>query len=89
MRIMHPRLLSKIRTVTAVELLDYLLIPVCIAEPYAKLARQMALPQTACLALPGPIGPVPGTPTGRAWYNEEDEEEHATVRHTSWVCCCM
>lgn len=48
-------------------------------EPYAKLARQMALPQTACLALPGPIGPVLGTPTGRAWYNEEDEDNGLTV----------
>lgn len=81
-------MLCKTWTVIAVELLDYDLIPVCIAEPYAKLARQMALPQTACLALPGPIGPVPGTPTGRAWYQEEDEAEHATVRRTSWVLCC-
>jgi len=54
------------------------------AEPYAKLARQMALPQTACLALPGPIGPVPGTPNGRAWYTEEDEDESATVSMTTF-----
>ncbi|KAA6426411.1 MAG: hypothetical protein FRX49_03522, partial [Trebouxia sp. A1-2] len=52
-------------------------------EPYAKLARQMALPQTACLALPGPIGPVPGTPNGRAWYNEEDEDESLTGQNSS------
>ena len=45
------------------------------AEPYARLGLQMALPQTACLALPGPMGPVPGTPTGRAWFDEEDEAE--------------
>ncbi len=49
------------------------------AEPYIKLGRQMSLPQTACLALPGPIGPVPGTPNGRAWYVEEDEEEPSPV----------
>lgn len=44
----------------------------------------MALPQTACLALPGPIGPVPGTPNGRAWYNEEDEDESLTVSMTTF-----
>ena len=61
------------------------------AEPYAKLARQMALPQTACLALSGPIGPVPGTPNGRAWYSEEDENESLTVRLTllSAVFCLV
>lgn len=35
----------------------------------------MALPQTASLALPGPLGAVPGTIKGRAWFAEEDEEE--------------
>ena len=39
----------------------------------------MALPQTACLALPGPLGPVLGTPTGRAWFDEEDEAEVQTA----------
>lgn len=48
------------------------------AEPYARLGRQMALPQTACLALPGPLGPVPGTPSGRAWFDEEAEAEVPT-----------
>ncbi|DBB02306.1 TPA: hypothetical protein ACH3X3_011319 [Trebouxia sp. C0006] len=52
-------------------------------EPYAKLARQMALPQTACLALPGPIGRVPGTPNGRAWYSEEDEDKSPTGGNSS------
>ncbi|DBA84147.1 TPA: hypothetical protein ACH3X1_006618 [Trebouxia sp. C0004] len=56
------------------------------SEPYAKLARQMALPQTACLALPGPIGPVPGTPNGRAWYSEEDEDESLTGGNSSSNC---
>lgn len=50
-----------------------------VAEPYARLGRQMALPQTACLALPGPLGPVAGTPNGRAWFDEEDEAEAAEV----------
>lgn len=40
----------------------------------------MALPQTACLALPGPLGPVPGTPHGRAWFSEEDEAEVEEVQ---------
>lgn len=40
----------------------------------------MALPQTACLALPGPLGPVPGTPRGRAWFAEEDEVEAEEVQ---------
>ena len=40
----------------------------------------MALPQTACLALPGPYGPVPGTSAGRAWYLEKDEEQDPAVR---------
>ena len=40
----------------------------------------MALPQTACLALPGPLGPVPGTPKGRAWFREEDEAECSEVQ---------
>ena len=47
----------------------------------------MALPQTACLALPGPIGPVPGTPNGRAWYSEEDEDESPTVSITICLPC--
>ncbi len=59
------------------------------AEPYAKLARQMALPQTACLALPGPIGPVPGTPNGRAWYSEEDEDESPTVSIILCLLCLV
>ena len=46
----------------------------CHAEPFIKLGRQMSLPQTACLALPGPLGPVPGTTFGRAWYSEDDED---------------
>ncbi|KAL3131160.1 hypothetical protein ABBQ38_000465 [Trebouxia sp. C0009 RCD-2024] len=61
-------------------------------EPYARLARQMALPQTACLALPGPLGPVLGTPTGRAWFHEEDEAEMSgsatvgsTLRHLQQI----
>ena len=33
----------------------------------------MALPQTASLALAGPLGPIPGTTQGKAWYNEDDE----------------
>ena len=61
----------------------------CCAEPYAKLARQMALPQTACLALPGPIGPVLGTPMGRAWYNEEDEDDGPTVRFAAFCSYCL
>lgn len=54
--------------------------PCAAAEPYAKLGRQMALPQTACLALPGPLGPVAGTPNGRAWFDEEDEVEATEVQ---------
>lgn len=49
---------------------------VCLhADAYAKLAHQMALPQTASLALAGPLGPIPGTTCGRAWYNEDDEAQ--------------
>ena len=40
----------------------------------------MALPQTACLALPGPLGPVIGTPNGRAWFDEEDEAKAIEVQ---------
>ena len=46
------------------------------AEPFARLAQQMALPQTASLALSAPLGPVPGTAKGRAWFAEEDEDHH-------------
>ncbi len=49
----------------------------------------MVLPQTACLALPGPIGPVPGTPNGRAWYSEEDDDGSFTVRLTLCLPCLV
>lgn len=42
------------------------------AAPFAKLAVQMALPQTATLAVPGPL-PVAGTDGGRAWFQAFDE----------------
>ena len=66
--------------------------PLDTAEPYARLGRQMELPQTACLVLPGPLGPVPGTPQGRAWFDEEDEEELAevsAVRSTANIMCIV
>ena len=40
----------------------------------------MALPQTACLALPGPLGPVLGTLNGAAWFGEDDEAEAIQVQ---------
>ena len=44
----------------------------------------MALPQTASLALAGPLGPVPGTACGRAWYAEDDEvQPYTAVRLTA------
>lgn len=68
----------------------YLVKPCAAVEPYARLGRQMALPQTACLALPGPLGPVAGTPRGRAWFDEEDEAEATEVQTSSGIgiCCC-
>lgn len=36
-------------------------------EPYAQLARKMALPQTSALAISGPL-PVPFTENGKAWF---------------------
>ena len=38
------------------------------AEPFAALARQLALPQTATLALGGPLA-VPESDGGRAWHD--------------------
>ena len=46
-------------------------LPVFFAEPFAKLAAQMGLPQTATLALPGPM-PILGLPVGRAWFDAFD-----------------
>ena len=40
--------------------------------PFAALARHMALPATACLALAGPIE-VPETGGGRAWFEAFDD----------------
>jgi predicted esterase len=40
---------------------------------FARLARQLALPQTATLALPGPLE-VPGTEGGRAWHAAFEED---------------
>lgn len=67
-----------------------LLKPCLAAELYAKLGRQMALPQTACLALPGPLGPVLGTSKGRAWFDEEDEAEAIEVQAGTHfgICPC-
>lgn len=42
-------------------------------KPYAALAARMALPQTATLALAGPME-VPETDGGRAWFQAFDEE---------------
>jgi hypothetical protein len=39
--------------------------------PFARLAQQLALPQTASLALPGPAE-VPETDGGRAWHTAFD-----------------
>jgi hypothetical protein len=39
--------------------------------PFARLAKQMALPRTACLALGGPLA-VPFA--GRAWFTAFDDE---------------
>jgi predicted esterase len=39
----------------------------------AALAQRMALPQTACLALSGPL-PVPETDGGRAWFEVFDSD---------------
>mmetsp|Transcript_62773 Transcript_62773/g.198812 ORF Transcript_62773/g.198812 Transcript_62773/m.198812 type:complete len:229 (+) Transcript_62773:78-764(+) len=43
------------------------------ARPYAGLARQMELPLTAAIALPGPME-VPLTEGGRAWFAAFDSE---------------
>mmetsp|Transcript_3504 Transcript_3504/g.10151 ORF Transcript_3504/g.10151 Transcript_3504/m.10151 type:complete len:576 (-) Transcript_3504:253-1980(-) len=43
-----------------------------IAAPFAMLAARMALPQTATLALAGPVT-VPETDGGRAWFEAFDE----------------
>eukprot|EP00897_Mesotaenium_endlicherianum_P011000 jgi/Mesen1/9929/ME000070S09215 len=45
---------------------------VCFFETYAQLARQMALLQTATLALSGPLA-IPETDGGRAWFKSHDE----------------
>ena len=42
-------------------------------KPYAALARRMALPQTAVLALAGPLE-VPETGGGRAWLQAFDDD---------------
>lgn len=44
--------------------------PACLP---AALAKRMALPQTACLALSGPLA-VPETDGGRAWFTVFDED---------------
>lgn len=59
---------------------DHVIVRQC-TDAYAKLARQMALPQTASLALAGPVGPIPGTAWGRAWYAEDDEAQPYTEVH--------
>lgn len=41
--------------------------------PFARLAQQLALPQTASMALPGPLV-VPETGGGRAWLTAFDDE---------------
>ncbi len=51
--------------------------------PFAALARRMALPQTACLALPGPLV-VPGTDGGRAWHEAFDPSTWELIQ----VCVC-
>jgi len=43
--------------------------PLC---PAAALAQRMALPQTACLALSGPLE-VPETDGGHAWFTAFDD----------------
>lgn len=45
----------------------------CGAVPFAKLAKQLALPQTATLALPAPL-PIPGLPEGRMWFEAVDAQ---------------
>jgi hypothetical protein len=42
-------------------------------KPYAALAKRMDLPQTATLALAGPIE-VPESNGGRAWLQAFDDE---------------
>ena len=42
-------------------------------KPYAALAKRMALPQTATLALAGPIE-VPESNGGRAWLQAFDDD---------------
>jgi hypothetical protein len=47
-----------------------------VPAPYAPttaLAQRMGLPQTACLALSGPL-PVPETDGGRAWFTMFDDD---------------
>ncbi len=54
--------------------------------PFARLAKQMALPRTACLALVGPLA-VPFA--GRAWFTAfDDEGELIQVRSLSGTPCC-
>ena len=53
------------------------------AGPFARLAKQMALPRTACLALGGPLA-VPFA--GRAWFTAfDDEGKLIEVRYSSGV----
>jgi predicted esterase len=62
--------------------------------PFAKLAQQLALPQTASLALPGPL-PVPETGGGRAWMTAFDDDwELIQVSYpgrglSAGACCCL
>ena len=43
------------------------------ADAFDALARRMALPQTASLALGGPLG-VEGTDGGRAWFEAFEDD---------------
>ncbi len=40
---------------------------------FAALAKQMALPQTACIVVAGPLS-IPETDGGRAWFKAFDDQ---------------
>lgn len=51
--------------------LSFVETPQCVAGPFAAFARRLELPQTASLALAGPLL-VPETGGGHAWHDAFD-----------------
>jgi hypothetical protein len=60
--------------------------PRCFANcSAAALAQRMQLPQTACLALSGPLV-VPETGGGRAWFTAFDDKWELIQVHMGLLC---